>query len=96
MESEKTTLPKWRVYTLPVSRGIWFVAKPAADGRLTTVASTSSHRAAVVFAGLCVRGVPHTRARRVAEAIERGDPLAKIHASTALLRALQTAVSGRK
>lgn len=96
MESEKTTLPKWRVYTLPVSRGIWFVAKPAADGRLTTVASTSSHRAAMAFADLCARGVPHTRARSVAEAIERGDPLAKMHASTALLWALQTATPGRE
>lgn len=96
MESKTTTPPKWRVYTLPAARGIWFIAKPAADGKLTTVATTSSHRAAMAFADLCARGVPHTRARSVAEAIERGDPLAKMHASTAFLWALQTAAPGRE
>ncbi|WP_143341172.1 hypothetical protein [Corynebacterium bouchesdurhonense] len=96
MESPTPNPRKWRVYTLPASRGIWFIAKPTADGRLTTVASTSSHRAAMAFADLCARGVPHTRAHSVAEAIERGDPLAKMHASTALLWALQTAAPGRE
>lgn len=84
------------MYTPPAARGTWFIAKPTADGKLATVATTSSHRAAMAFADLCARGVPHTRAHSVAEAIEHGDPLAKMHASTALLWALQTAVSGRE
>ena len=96
MESETTNPQKWRVYTLPAARGTWFIAKPTADGKLVNVATTSSHRAAMAFADLCARGVPHTRAHSVAEAIERGDPLAKMHASTALLWALQTATPGRE
>ena len=86
MESPTPNPRKWRVYTLPASRGIWFIAKPTADGRLTTVASTSSHRAAMAFADLCARGVPHQDALRVAELAELGDPDVRFEARRALLR----------
>lgn len=64
------SVPRWRIYSLPSARGVWYIAKPLADGHLVTVTATESHAAAVVFADLCARGTSREFALILARRVE--------------------------